>query len=663
MPSRTYHCGTLTYTLPRFSFVLFWILVGSAIIAVGTQLPSIMLPVQLKELGISETAKVFVLSTIGSVMNMTVCPYIGVVSDWHRGKWGRRIPYIFLSMPPIVLSLVLFAFSQQLGELFARMTGFAPVTMTVAALSLTMLLFQFFSMWVNSVLWYIFNDIIPTRFLGTAMAAFRIGLNVGPALFYYFLFQYAQSHSALLYLGIAVLYFIGVGLFCLFVREGEYPPLSNEQLAIRKQPFQQRMLAKWKGLGTFIKESFCGRIYIYRYLFQFAISGATCANIFILYLYRELGITDDLAGKFSGMNGILTTVGLLVVSVLAAEVVNRWHPMRVEMYFRFFTAALFPLSLRWLFGTLPPKVFVWIGLASGVCNLFLLGLTLVCSLPAQMLLFPKSRFGSFCSMQSLLRSFVVILVSFLAGGLFDLLKVHFGRTMGNPDFAFRYMPVWAIPWDLMVPVFGFLLYREWGRLGGLSNYSAPACWEPSGYEAMESMPVKPVSPGGLLRCLPVFDAFYVFFSLFFPIYALWQCRWRPAIPLGENASLPMLFHAGGDPGMLYYYLVVPMLLVVLADAAWLFLRHRIQWRARRVLCHEEENRGLLHPGMAILILMTGGSQILVAMFGNLYANGRMGYLSLALAAATFLLMTGALCALACMEFGMPQPVAISPVKQ
>ena len=202
---KTYQCGTLTYTLPRLLFVLFWVVVGSAVIAVGTQLPGIMLPVQLKELGVSETMKVFLLTTIGQVLNMTVCPYIGVASDWHRGRWGRRIPYIFLSMPPIVLSLVMFGLSGQIGNRLAGWTGAAPTTMTALAIGLTMFLFQFFNMWVNSVIWYIFNDIIPVKFFGSAMAAFKIGLTAGPSLFHYFLCQYAAKHPTMLYIGIAVL--------------------------------------------------------------------------------------------------------------------------------------------------------------------------------------------------------------------------------------------------------------------------------------------------------------------------------------------------------------------------------------------------------------------------------------------------------------------------
>ena len=65
----TYRYGTLTYTLPRLFLVLFWVVIGSATISVGTQLPSIMLPVQLKELGVSETAG----TADGAPMEKAVC--------------------------------------------------------------------------------------------------------------------------------------------------------------------------------------------------------------------------------------------------------------------------------------------------------------------------------------------------------------------------------------------------------------------------------------------------------------------------------------------------------------------------------------------------------------------------------------------------------------
>ena len=636
---KTYQCGTLTYTLPRLLFVLFWVVVGSAVIAVGTQLPGIMLPVQLKELGVSETMKVFLLTTIGQVLNMTVCPYIGVASDWHRGRWGRRIPYIFLSMPPIVLSLVMFGLSGQIGNRLAGWTGAAPTTMTALAIGLTMFLFQFFNMWVNSVIWYIFNDIIPVKFFGSAMAAFKIGLTAGPSLFHYFLFQYAANHPTMLYIGIAVLYAVGVGLFCLFVKEGEYPPLTDEQLAAKRKPLAERLFGKFRGLGTFVKESFCGRIYVYRYLFTIFLACATCSAIFSLYLNQELGLTDDLIGKMNGLTGIIGTVGVLVVSVLAAEVVNRWHPIRVEIYYYFYIVAMTPFWLRWLFGTLPPKTLVGITIAGSACSLCLNGIYQVCNLPAQMLLFPKSRFGSFCSMQALVRSTCFMFISVLCGGAFDLIKAHFAASVGNANFAFRFVMPWAIPWYLAAATLGVLLYREWGRHGGLKNYAPPASWEASGREPMDVLPVKPVSPKTLLHFLPIFDAVFAFLTILLALYAFWHCRWR----------------TDAEPELLRHYLVLPILLALAADAVWLALRIRLARHARRILEGVEKHRGLLHPGMALVMLLCYLGEYLCALCGNIFARGRLGYATNALSATSLLVFAVVLAILACMECGIPQP--------
>ncbi len=646
-PATTYQCGTLTYTLPRLFFVLFWIVIGSAVIMLGTAMPSIMLPLQLKELGVSETMKVYILTTIGQILNMTVCPYIGVVSDWHRGKWGRRIPYIFLSMPPIVLSLVMFGLSNQIGNRLAAWTGAAPVTMTMIAIGLTMFLFQFFNMWVNSVIWYIFNDIIPVKFFGASMAAFKIGSTAGTALFHYFLFKYAATHPTLLFISVAILYAVGVTLFCLFVKEGEYPPLTEEQLAAKQKPLDERLLAKWQGLGTFIKESFCGRIYTYRYLFQIVVACAYCHGIFGLYSYQELGLTNDLIGKLNGIAGIIGMIGILVVSVLLAEVVNRWHPIRVEIYYYFYLLIFIPNAGLWLFGTRPPTVYVTASLVSSCVALCIGGMIQICGLPAIMLLFPKSRFGSFCSMQALIRSVCFMLASIVCGGVCDLLKAHFEASMGNANFAFRAINLWVVPWYLLAAVFGILLYREWGRNGGYRNYAPPASWEASGHETMDIMPVKPASPKALLYTMMVGDAFFALFTVLLPLYAFWQCRWR----------------AGGDSAdLLMRYLVAPTLLAIVADIIWIVLRLRLTRRARRILAGAEENQGLLHPGMALVMLLTVTGESLCNLVANSFCTGRLGYMTNTLFAMSMVILAIVFTVLSSVEHGIPQPVETETVK-
>ena len=84
--------------------------------------------------------------------------------------------------------------------------------------------FKFFNMFVGSVFWYLFNDVVPPQFLGRFMGLFRIVASGVTVLYNYFIFQYSVTHMRQILTGAALLYFFGFGLMCLRVKEGPYPP-------------------------------------------------------------------------------------------------------------------------------------------------------------------------------------------------------------------------------------------------------------------------------------------------------------------------------------------------------------------------------------------------------------------------------------------------------
>jgi hypothetical protein len=55
--------------------------------------PSV-LPFVLKELGASNLIISAYITTIASIFNLTICPIASFMSDRHRSKWGRRIPFL-----------------------------------------------------------------------------------------------------------------------------------------------------------------------------------------------------------------------------------------------------------------------------------------------------------------------------------------------------------------------------------------------------------------------------------------------------------------------------------------------------------------------------------------------------------------------------------------
>ncbi len=649
---KLYRCGSLTYTMPRLLMVFFWLFVGGTVLSVCLSLPGSLLPVQLRVMGeacpgapaLSDRAKMVLLSTIGGVLNMTVCPYISVVSDLRRGKWGRRIPYIIMSLPPLVLSLVLFAFNRTLGEGLSRLVqswwSITPLTMTMLVLGVTMFIFQFFSMWVNSVIWYLFNDIIPTEFFSRVMAVFHIGLSGSMAFFNYFFFKFAEKHSTIIYLGGAGLYAVGMGLMCFFVREGEYPPLSEDQHRLKDATLKERIAGKFAGFRDFVKDTFCHRVYTYRYMMGVFGAISAAAGGFAYFLNGELGIDDALLGKITGVQGIIGTVGIMLASVLTAKLVNRWHPARIILYNALFAAFVTaPFNLRWLFGTYPPKVYAIFCIVSAVISVALSGLLTISSLPFEMLFFPKSKFGAFCSMQALLRSIPGIVLGVLVAWVFDLLAVVLADHGIHPDFRFRFIPVWALPWAGMVAFLPYKVYTLWGKLGGYNGFRRPAPWMPGGYETAPNLPCHPVRPTQLLKSLYAFDGSFALFIILIPLYAFWQCRWR------TDAETELFKH----------YLLWPGVFVIATVVSWLVVRQCLAARAHAAMTPEGAKLGLLHPWLMLFLFIPRLLDLANMIYCNFFVRGLFGVANLTMTASSLFLMVVAIAILAHMERDVAPP--------
>ncbi len=110
--------------------------------------------------------------------------------------------------------------------------------------------YQFFHMIVGSVYYYLFNDVVPEQYLGRFTTLFRAIGTASGALYNFFVYRYAGTHSKEIFVGFGILYGIGFMLMSLKVKEGEYPP-----------PSQQVGAGRLSGLKTFFQESYCHKIY------------------------------------------------------------------------------------------------------------------------------------------------------------------------------------------------------------------------------------------------------------------------------------------------------------------------------------------------------------------------------------------------------------------
>ena len=450
--SKTYHCGTLTYTKIGLFMLFAWLLWGDFCFTLMEAVVPSILPLKLKALGCSNTLMAVILTAAPGVLNMTVCPYVSFKSDRYRSKWGRRIPFIIWTMPFLCASLALIGFSDDICGLLQRHSEYlrntAPASITIALVAVFLIMFQFFNMFVGSVFWYLFNDVVPAQFLARFMGAFRIvGMGAG-AIYNTLIFKYANTYMREIFVGAAILYFIGFGMACLMIKEGKYPPPEGESDKAGKG---------LRGLKTFFKESFSHRFYVFRFLATSFAAVAGAIGVFTIFFNRGMGLSLEQIGFLSAVGAI---AGMAAMSLMAIFV-DRWHPLRITVYGAVFSVLGNFISMVWIFVTLPGDYFFWLNIGNAVIGAFMLALVGVAGLPCEMRIFPQSRFGQFCSAQAMLRSTFTVVSGVLAGAFVDMVRYfchdanipwHFiplqmgtGILFRMPDYVCRFIPLGLIP--------------------------------------------------------------------------------------------------------------------------------------------------------------------------------------------------------------------------
>lgn len=459
--SKLFHVGTLTYTRRGLIVLFAWMLWGDfCYTLMETIVPSI-LPITLKGLGTSNISMALILSTLPGVLNTTICPWVSFWSDRYRSRWGRRIPFILTTLPFLTFFLILLGYSQQIGStlhhwIFAANGYFSATTVTVFLIGVFMVGFQFFNMFVGSVYWYLFNDVVPKEVIGQFLGLFRVVGGLAGVLYNYYIFKYAESHMTEIFVGVALLYAIGFTLMCLFVKEGEYPP-PPENVDGRAGVIA--------GLKTFFVECFSLRFYWYVFGMHTFWSMSGSANMFSIFFARNIGLSLDQIGTLGAIGG---TVGL-ILTYPAGYVADKYHPLRIQLAMKAVMLMFTPLSLIFLVVDMTPTSVYYYSLITSLVATPAAILYSASELPTYMRLFPPERYGQFCSAMAMVRSVGTIVGGILAGLTFDLIKWAYNDS----DFAYRWVPAWAWCFQILAVVCLINVYRGWKRLGGMRHYVPP----------------------------------------------------------------------------------------------------------------------------------------------------------------------------------------------
>jgi maltose/moltooligosaccharide transporter len=457
-----YTAGTIKYNRPQLFALFFWLLWGDFCFMIMEGVVPSILPLKLKDLGASNITVGLILTTLPMILNISANPVISFKSDRFRSRWGRRIPFLILFMPFVILSLIGLGFADQFGFRFhhhfqAFLANISPNTAALIAVGTVMVIFSLFNVIGTTTYWYLFNDVVPEHFLARFMAWFRMVSMASVSFYNFFIFKYAGTHYTMIFIGAAVLYSAGFLMMCLKVKEGQYPP---------PPPYDQGKTGLIAGIKTYAKESWGIKHYWLVFLSSMCTAAIGAAIPFQVYFYKATEMTLEQIGHIVGISNMATALVMLFTGWLA----DRYHPIRIVLVGVMMQILIVaPVSLIWLFSSpsASTSFYLWI--------LVMVGLTAPANAlvtmndpPMFMRVFPRERYGQYCSANALLRSFAAIVTGVAVGLFLDRLKDVVGEKT-----AYFCLPLWSMVFYMLMLVCMILLYRSWKRQGGDDNYVPP----------------------------------------------------------------------------------------------------------------------------------------------------------------------------------------------
>ena len=467
-PKSKWSVGTLTYTAAGLAVLFALLLWGDFAWSMKDRVVFPMTVKLAKErFELNDTLYSILIISFPNFTNIFLMPIVSYLSDRHRGRLGRRIPFLLFTTPFIVVGLLGIGLNAEIGGVIEKITSMNARTAALVAFCVFWVLFDFGNTLASAIFNALVNDVVPQRIIGRFFSLFRIISLLAGILYNYYLFEHALDWFKWIFLVLGALYAAGLYSMCFFVKEGKYPP--PEEIPADKSKFQ-------RVFGAFI-DYFrqCFSVPYYRWI----IVALLLANIsfhpindFSIQYAKAIGVPDSTYGQLLA----ITYCFSIVLSYPLGALADRFHPIRTSFVSLAAYAVL--MLVGWLVVNNPwqkeityyipglmadPKklvlssfaiVFIIHGVVSGCF------FTLSSSLPLR--LFPGSIFAQFASANAMI--------------------LALGTTVIVPAFGF-FLDVQESNYDLLFVLGAILslisavafvkIHFYYKRFGGDENYIAP----------------------------------------------------------------------------------------------------------------------------------------------------------------------------------------------
>jgi len=444
--NKIYKVGTLVYTGSAVAVLFCWMLWGDFAWSMKERAVGSIATLMVKSFGISDLTFSLLIVSFPSFTNIFLGPIVSYVSDRHRGRYGRRIPFLLFTIPFIVIGMIGMGFSPWLGTALAGAAGEHYLTVKQAQLAVFAVFWISldFGTTLNGALFNaLVNDVVPQELLGRFFAFFR-AISLGAGIFFNaILLDQVKEYSLIMCLVLGILYGAGLTSLCVKVKEGEYP--ENEDTDLGKG-----------SLTGAVKKYFveCFSLPYYRWViiaYVMCSLAAMPVNIFYLLYAESIGLSL----KYVGYSLAATYIVSFVLCYWLGALADRFHPLRIAAVCMVLYGVV-SLGGFWFADT--PVSFIAFFIAHGiVAGMFYTG-----AASYNLRLFPRALFAQFNSAFFMMNALALTLLAPVLGFYLDL--------TGN---QYKYTFLWGTLLALISIYATIKVYCYFIQYGGDANYTAP----------------------------------------------------------------------------------------------------------------------------------------------------------------------------------------------
>ncbi|HEY9250428.1 MAG TPA: MFS transporter [Rariglobus sp.] len=446
---KVWTAGTLTYTSAGITALFCWLLLGDFVWSMRDRSAGPMAHWYLNHLEVPSVVFGLLLSSFPALVSFILMPVIGVKSDHHRGKWGRRIPFLLVTTPLAALGMLGLALSPLVAKwVHSHFPGQSEMLVSVVCFGVFWAAFELATIAGGAVFGGLINDVVPKELLGRFYGLFRAVSLVDGMIFNYWIMGKVPEHFTLIMGIVGAVYGIAFTWVCLKVKEGGYPPPPPGDPSA-----PGAALGFFRGARTYCRECFSKPYYLLVFaMLTAAFLSFGPINIFAIPYARSLGVNMDTYGKYLALTFLIS----LCLSYFIGWLVDKFHPLRMTM------AALLGYAVVAFWGRFyatTPGTFLAAWVAHGVLSGCFF--TSVASLGQR--LYPRDKFAQYASASAMVMSPANMVLAPLVGLLLDRTgKVYHHTFTAGGSLA------------LVALVLAFFVHYKFMRLGGPKNYLAPA---------------------------------------------------------------------------------------------------------------------------------------------------------------------------------------------